>query len=492
MGERTVVRGVLVLDGTGRDGYVADVAWTDGLITEVGVADRGGRDIDGRGLVLAPGFIDVHTHDDVVVVRAPEMLPKLSQGVTTVVVGNCGISASPVTLTSGVPDPMNLLGTAADFVYPTFAAYRQAVDRVQPSVNVVALVGHTALRTNHLDRFDRPATGGEVEAMKAQLREALENGAVGLSTGLAYKNAFAAPEAEVLALARLLDEFGGVYTTHMRTEFDGVLGALDEAFSVGRHAGVPVVVSHLKCAGAGNWGRSGEVLDQFHWAAQTQALGCDCYPYSAGSSTLDLGQVTTDFPIRITWSEPHPEAGGRDLAAIAADWGVPLLDAARRLQPAGAVYHNMAEADVRRILADPATMIGSDGLPNDPRPHPRLWGTFPRVLGHYSRDEGLFPLAEAVRKMTSLPAARFGLDRGVIKPGLAADLVLFDPLTVRDVATFDDPIRTSEGIVSVWVNGRLSFHRDQGLVERAGGFLPRTRDVRETFPRFLGVSGSPP
>ena len=485
MGERTVVRGALVMDGTGAEGFVADVAWEDGVIAGVGLVPWEGEvEVDGTGLVLAPGFIDVHTHDDTNVVRTPEMLPKLSQGVTTVVVGNCGISASPVTLKAGVPDPMNLLGTADAFVYPTFAAYREAVDKARPSVNVVALVGHTALRTNHLERFDRPATPGEVEAMGAQLRQALAEGAVGLSTGLAYKNASAAPDTEVLALAALVAEAGGLYTTHMRTEFDGVLNAMDEAFAVGRWVGVPLVISHLKCAGAGNWGRGSELLDKLHRAAEGQAVGCDCYPYSAGSSTLDLTQVTADFPIRITWSDPWPDQGGRDLANIAADWGLSLLDAARRLQPAGAVYHNMAEADVRRILADPATMIGSDGLPNDPRPHPRLWGTFPRVLGHYSRDEKLFPLPEAVRKMTGLPAARFGLgDRGLVKPGLAADLVLFDPQTVRDVATFDDSIRPAEGIIAVWVNGVWSLDRGRGTGDRAGRFLPRARDVRETFPR---------
>ena len=320
--------------------------------------------------------------------------------------------------------------------------------------------------------------------MASQLREAMENGAVGLSTGLAYKNAFAAPEAEVQALAGLLAEFGGVYTTHMRTEFDGILGALDEALSVGRLAAVPVVVSHLKCAGAGNWGRAPEVLAVLHGAARTQAVGCDCYPYTAGSSTLDLGQVTSDFPIQITWSDPHPEMGGKTLAEIAGLWGLSLMDAARRLQPAGAVYHNMAEADVRLILGDRASMVGSDGLPNDPRPHPRLWGAFPRVLGHYCREVGLFPLGEAVRKMTGLSAARFGLvDRGLVRAGYAADLVLFDPLTVRDSATFADPIRPAEGVASVWVNGVLSYTKDGPTGNRAGRFLPRTADIRTTFVR---------
>ena len=249
----SIIRGALVVDGTGRDGYLADVGIDGGRITVIGsVGGRADRGWDGRGLVLAPGFIDSHTHDDISVIKTPELLPKVSQGVTTVVVGNCGISASPVTLRAELPDPMNLLGTAEDFCYPTFASYRQAVDRSRPSVNVVALVGHTALRANQLDHLDRPANPGQLRAMGAQLREALENGAAGLSTGLAYKNAFAAPSAEVQVLADQLAEFGGVYTTHLRTEFDGIIGALDEAFDLGRRARVPVIVSHLKCAGAGS------------------------------------------------------------------------------------------------------------------------------------------------------------------------------------------------------------------------------------------------
>jgi N-acyl-D-amino-acid deacylase len=204
-------------------------------------------------------------------------------------------------------------------------------------------------------------------------------------------------------------------------------------------------------------------------------IGCDAYPYSASSSLLDLKQVTADFDILITWSTPHPEAGNRLLADIARDWQMTLMDAARRLQPAGAVYHGMSEADVQCILRHPKTMIGSDGLPNDPHPHPRLWGTFPRVLGHYSRDLRLFPLSEAVRKMTSLAASRFGLhDRGLIRAGLRADLVLFDANTIADTATFEHPIRAAIGIDAVWVNGVLSYREGQPTGERAGQYLPRT------------------
>ncbi|MFW0758247.1 N-acyl-D-amino-acid deacylase family protein [Pseudomonas sp. H11T01] len=480
----TLIRNALIIDGTNTPGYAADVAILEGRIQRIGDLNGACADeeIDATGRVLAPGFIDVHTHDDTVVIRQPQMLPKLSQGVTTVIVGNCGISASPVSLRGEPPDPMNLLGAASAFVYPSFSDYRAAVEAANPTLNVAALVGHTALRSNHLDDLYRTATPREIRAMREQLRESLEAGALGLSTGLAYASAFCAETDEVQQLAEELTAFGAVYTTHLRSEFEPVLEAMDEAFQIGRHAKAPVIISHLKCAGAGNWGRSSQLLASLERAALSHPVGCDCYPYAASSSTLDLKQVTDAFRITITWSTPHPEVGGRDLKYIAADWGMPLLDAARRLQPAGAVYYGMDEADVRRILSHPLSMIGSDGLPGDPFPHPRLWGTFPRVLGHFSRDVGLFPLHTAVHKMTGLSAARFGLtERGEIREGHWADLVLFDPARVRDVADFTDPQRAAEGIEGVWVNGVRSYVDGRVTGRREGRFLAREGDLRLGF-----------
>lgn len=472
----TLIVGAQLYDGTGAPAVERDVALRDGRIAAIGNLSNWLAEevIEANGRALAPGFIDVHTHDDTHVIRSPQMLPKISQGVTTVVVGNCGISASPVTLAGDPPDPMNLLGERDAFQYPTFAAYVDAVNAARPAVNVGALVGHTALRSNHLDSLARAATSDEIAAMRVQLEEALAHGALGLSSGLAYASAYAAPTDEVMALAEPLAAAGAVYTTHMRTEFDAILDAMDEAYRVGRHARVPVVISHLKCAGPSNWGRSAEVLASLDNARRLQPVGCDCYPYSRSSSTLDLKQVTGDIDITITWSTPHPEQAGRLLKEIAADWGLTQQEAARQLQPAGAVYHNMSEDDVRRILSHPATMVGSDGLPNDPLPHPRLWGAFPRVLGHYARDAALIPLEEAVRKMTSVSARRFGLaQRGEVHVSWHADLVLFDPATVRDTATFDNPQQVADGIDAVWVNGVLSYRDGAPTGERAGRFVAR-------------------
>ena len=472
----TLIRNANVVDGSGSAAELLDVAIHDGRICGVGrsLECTASSVIDAEGLTLAPGFIDVHTHDDTAVIRTPAMLAKLSQGVTTVIVGNCGISAAPVELRGDPPDPMNLLGDAEHFRYPTFSAYVAAVGRAQPSVNVGALVGHTALRNNHMDRLDRTATEAEIEAMRAQLREALDCGALGLSSGLAYQSANAASTAEVLALAQPLASRGAVYVTHMRTETEGILDAMSEAFGIGQLSHVPVILSHLKCAGIANWGRSGEVLRSLDAARAVQPAGCDCYPYAAGSSTLDLRQVDERIEITITWSTSHPEVAGQPLAKIAEGWSVTQLEAARRLQPAGAIYHSISEEDMRRILAHPATMIGSDGLPNDPRPHPRLWGTFPRVLGHYSREEKLISLPDAVHKMTGMPAQRFGMaGRGLIRKEYSADLVLFDAEKIIDTATFADPIRTAQGIRGVWVNGVLSYTADGATGDRAGRFLRR-------------------
>ncbi|QCP48174.1 D-aminoacylase [Trinickia violacea] len=472
----TLIVDVQLYDGTGAPPVERDIALRNGKIAAIGNLSNWLAEevIEANGQALAPGFIDVHTHDDTHVVRAPQMLPKLSQGVTTVIVGNCGISASPVTLKGDPPDPMNLLGERDAFRYPTFAAYVEAVNAAQPAVNVAALIGHTALRNNQMDRLDRAASASEIQAMCAQLEEALKHGALGLSSGLAYGSAFAAPAEEVMALAEPLAAAGALYTTHMRTEFDAILDAMDEAYRIGRHARVPVVISHLKCAGPSNWGRSTEVLASLEGARRMQPVGCDCYPYNRSSSTLDLKQVTGDIDITITWSTPHPEMAGKLVKEIAAEWGVSQQEAAARLKPAGAVYHNMSEEDVRRILSHPATMVGSDGLPNDPLPHPRLWGAFPRVLGHYARDAQLIPLEEAVRKMTGLSARRFGLaQRGEIHIGYHADLVLFDPARVRDAATFDNPQQPADGIEAVWVNGVLSYRSGQATGERAGRFVAR-------------------
>ncbi|NOI27289.1 N-acyl-D-amino-acid deacylase family protein [Vibrio coralliilyticus] len=472
----TIIKSVEVFDGTGAKPFIADVAIRQDRIEQVGQLDSttARSVVDGSGLALAPGFIDVHTHDDTNVIRYPDCLPKISQGVTTVIVGNCGISASPTVLAGDPPDPMNLLGKQEDFQYPTFATYAKAVQDAHPAVNVAALIGHTTLRNNVMDDLQRTATDSEIAQMRAALDQAMAEGALGLSSGLAYASAKESTADEVMRLAQILGQHGGIYTTHMRTEFEEILSAMEEAFETGQYAKVPVVISHLKCAGAGNWGRTVEVLDLMDKVSQQQDVSCDCYPYSASSSTLDLKQVTDEIDIFITWSEAKPEHAGKMLKDIADEMALPLLEAAKAIQPAGAVYHCMDEEDVKRVLKYKLTMVGSDGLPNDPHPHPRLWGTFPKVLGHYCREEALFSLAEAIHKMTGMSARRYNLkNRGEIKPGAFADLVLFNPDTIKDTATFENPISVAEGIESVFVNGELSYLKGEVTENRNGVFIYR-------------------
>jgi len=452
-----ILRGGTVIDGTGGPRRRADVAIAGDRIEAVGDISKsaGAREIDASGKIVAPGFIDVHTHDDRALFATPEMAAKASQGVTTVITGNCGVSLAPLTLAQAPPPPLDLIGDRADYLYPRFADYLAALDKSPAAINAACLVGHSTLRAGVMPEFDRPARADEIAAMAERLQEALDAGAIGMSTGLFYAPAFHAPPAEIEALAARLRPAGALYTTHMRDEAEHVLDSLDETFHVGEAAGVPVVISHHKTTGVANFGRTAETLPKIAAAMRRQEIGLDAYPYIASSTVLRTQRIEDALKVLITWSKPCPEQAGRELAEIARDWGVDILEAAARLQPAGAIYWMMDEADVRRVLAFDETMIGSDGLPHDIHPHPRLWGTFPRVLGHYCRQVGLFGLEAAVHKMTGLSAARFGLHgRGVVRPGAYADLTLFDAGTIIDRATFANPTRPAAGIEHVFVNGR--------------------------------------
>ncbi|HET6621710.1 MAG TPA: D-aminoacylase [Dongiaceae bacterium] len=470
-----LIQRALLFDGAGTPPVPGDVAVTEGRITVIGDLRnwRAHETINAQGLAVAPGFIDVHTHDDRALLIG-DMANKTSQGVTSVVAGNCGVSLAPLSLGGNPPPPLDLIGAQADFRYPAFADYMAALDRDPPAVNAACLVGHSTLRVGAMDRLDRPATAGEIATMRAKLQEALDAGAIGLSTGLAYDPAIEAPTTEIRALAALLKPAGAIHTTHMRNEEEHVAEAMDEAFAIGQSAGVPVVISHFKVHGRANFGRSAETLAKFDAQRMHQPLALDAYPYSASSTVLRAQEAAEGVKIMVTWSTPHPEMASRMLEDIAAEWGCTPGAAARKLQPAGAVYFAMDEADVQRILSYPHTMIGSDGLPHDAHPHPRLWGSFPRVLGHYARELGLFPMEEAIRRMTSLPAERFGLaGRGRLKQGYAADLVLFDPAAVKDRATFEHPKQASAGIVSVWVNGQSVWRDGKSTGVRPGRALRR-------------------
>ena len=472
-----VIRDGEVVDGTGRERFRADVAIAADRIVAVGDFGelQGAREIDAEDRVVAPGFVDTHTHDDCALLTMPDMPAKTSQGVTSLIAGNCGVSLAPLVLEGAPPPPLDLLISEPGWYrFASFGAFVDQLAATPPAVNCALLVGHITLRHRVMDRLDQAARPDEIEAMRKEVTAAMEQGAIGFSTGLDYPSAVAASSEEVKALVSAVRPFGGIYCSHHRNYFDGLEDALKEAFNIGRETKVPLVLSHHQATGAANFGKGPKTLAMIDEARQETPIGLDAYPYAASSKTLDPGRAKPGVRIMITWSTPHPEAAGRDLADIAREWGLEPPAAAERLLPAGAIYFQLDENDVRAILKYPQTMIGSDGLPHDVHPHPRLWGTFPRMLGHYVRQEGLVPLEQAVHRMTMLPAQWFGLrDRGILRAGAFADVVVFDPDSITDRSTFSDPIRKSEGIDAVIVNGEIVWEHGSATGRRPGRVLAR-------------------
>lgn len=467
-----VIRGAFVIDGTGAVGVEADVAVAGDRIVAIerdgvasGAIDVGETTtvVDGAGRALAPGFIDTHTHDDFAVAVHPDMGFKVQGGVTTCVVGNCGLGAAPWSIAS-----LSARAFHPDHELPQwdgYGGYLDWLDQHPPSVNVAALVGHGTVRGAVMGGTDAAPAPDQLASMREIVAEGMAAGCIGMSTGLIYVPGSYATTDEIVALATVVAEAGGLYTSHIRDEGDGLLDAVDEAITIGREARLPVVISHLKATGPANWGKVIEALDRIDAAGPTVAA--DQYPYTAGSTILSaiagggrgLGAAVDPAATVIASTDDHPQWHGRSLEELAAELDVAPADAARIVldaEPtATVILHTMSEDDVRTIMAHPGIMIGSDGLPTlAGQPHPRLYGTFARVIGHYGRDLGLLTLEESIHRMTGRSAAVFGLvDRGEIRPGAYADLVLFDPATIIDVGTYTDPHHPPRGIDGVWVNG---------------------------------------
>jgi N-acyl-D-amino-acid deacylase len=455
----------------------------DGRVAAIGRLGQAGAnaELDASGRIAAPGFIDAHTHDDRLLLSDSVMTPKVSQGVTTVIAGNCGISLAHAPTKGAATPPLDLLdGEGQWFRFPSFAAYREELRASPAALNAACLVGHTTFRIAAMDSLDRAATAAEISKMREMARESLASGAIGVSTGTAYLPAAEAPTEELIEVCRPLEEYSGLYVTHMRNEDDRITESMEETFLIGRTLGVPVVISHHKCVGARNHGRSPETLALVEKAMREQPVGLDCYPYIASSTVLRYDRLEQSSKILITWSKPHPEFSGLDLEEVARRIGLSKADAVEKIKPAGAIYFMLDEKDVQRILAFEETMIGSDGLPHDAKPHPRLWGTFPRVLGHYSRDLKLFPLETAVYKMTGLPAAKFRLaGRGILKEGNHADITIFDAGTVIDAADFQRSTEPAKGIEVVIVNGEIVWRDGGATGKRPGLLLANRRGVVE-------------
>jgi len=502
-----VIRGGTVVDGTGKDGYSADIGVNGGVISAIGdlAAAETACELDARGLIVAPGFIDAHTHSDLACYQdAALSAASVRQGVTTEVCGNCGFSPFPCPpeRTDDVRRHVDvLLGPRA---FPELSAWGVAVEAEGLYANLLPLVGHGTLRAGVLGFVRRAPRSDEFRQMAALARGALEQGAAGVSSGLVYTPGAYAQTAEIVDLCRqVLAGTGRPYVTHIRGETHMVREAVSEAIAIGRDAGVPVHISHHKVAGRENWGRSDETLAL---VAQARAEGTDVtidvYPYTAASTLLysllppwvqeggrgpllerladrDLRERLTleieqghpgweDFPRAAGWdgvvvasSPMATECEGRSIADLADEASLPPLDYVAGFLRATdgqviVLLHVMAESDVRNILAFDGAMVGSDGLPLPGKPHPRVAGTFSRVLRRYSREEKLLALPEAVRKMTALTAERFGLvDRGIIALDKAADLVIFSAEEVGDRADFAEPLRPPEGTWHVLVDGNL-------------------------------------
>ncbi len=495
-----LLRGGHIVDGTGNPWFRGDLAIEGDRIARIAprIDARARRVIDLEGQVIAPGFIDLHTHAIRGLFEVPTAENYVRQGVTTIMEGPDGSSPLPL----------------SDFL--------DRVVRTRTSVNVGVFVGQGSIRAQVMGPVDRPATPGELGEMLALVREAMRQGAFGMSTGLLYVPGTFTPTAEVIELARVAGELGGIHTSHMRDEASGILDSVRETIAIGEQGHLPTHITHHKIVGLPNWGKSVESLAL---VAEARARGVDVtvdqYPYTAASNgirallprwALEGGRqrlldrlrdpATRDRVRRETAERIRVDRGGGDPARVTiafCEWdptlqGKSLTDITRERGHeatienaaettmdlvarggARAIYHAMDEADLERILASPITMIASDGevpIFGQAFPHPRSYGTFARVLGRYVREKGVLSLEDAVRKMTSRPAQRIGLvDRGVLRPGLKADLSVFDPLRVRDRATFEAPHQYAEGFSLVVVNGEIVFEAGRMTPARPGVVL---------------------
>ena len=431
------------------------------------------RKIDAQFHIIAPGFIDVHTHDDQNVFDDPSMSCKISQGVTTCIVGNCGISLAPFNFSGNVPAPIPLLGKKEVFKYARVRDYRDNFIKNPSSINVALLTGHSMLRVQAMNGdYNRAANNEEIKIMQDLLHKAMKDGSIGLSTGLAYPAASSAPTEEIIELAKVLKEYNGIFTTHMRNEGDNLINSVKETIKIGEFSGVRTVISHHKCAGRANWGKSKKSLKLIENAKNNQHLDLDCYPYTASSTMLLKDFIARADKVLVTWSDKFKDLKVNDINNIAEEFDCSVDDVVDKLYPAGAIYFQMDDDDLNRILKFNGSMIGSDGLPGDKHPHPRLWGTFPRVLGKYSREMQLFSLEEAIFKMTGKSAATFGLEkRGFIKEGYFADIVIIDEQNVIDNATYEKPLIPSSGIEQVFTNGQLVWKNLKAKLNFPGKFL---------------------
>lgn len=506
MAHDLVIDGATVVDGTGEPGYRASVGVRDGRIAEIGEHLSGTTVIDAAGLVLAPGFVDMHAHSDLVLLTEPEHLAKVSQGVTTEVIGQDGLSYAPVDDTTLAALREQLAGWNGD--PPGFRwdwrSVGEYLDRLDTgiAVNAAYLVPQGTVRMRHVGWTDRPATPAELDGMRADVADALRHGAVGMSSGLSYTPGMYADTAELVALCEVVAAHGGYYSPHHRSYGAGALTAYAEMIEVARRSGVALHLAHATMNYPVNAGRADELLALLDDAIDAGGdISLDTYPYLPGATYLaallpswaaEGGPAATvdrlsDQDTRERIRQDIEETGSDGNNGVPVDWRLIEINGVRHRRHAHLVGHTVQasaerlgvratdlfldtlrdddlgtaclmhvgdEANVRAIMRHRAHTGGSDGLLVGDRPHPRAWGTFPRYLGRYVRELGVLGLAECVAHLTSRPARRLGLtDRGIIRSGAVADLVLFDPDTIADTSTFAEPRQQATGVHTVLVNG---------------------------------------
>ncbi|MEX2540638.1 MAG: D-aminoacylase [Trueperaceae bacterium] len=517
----TLFKDTRIVDGSGNPWFRGDVGVDAGRISAVGdLTGSSARSVvDAHDSYLTPGFIDVHTHSDFSLPAFPRAESLISQGITTEIVGNCGLTPHPVG-----PDRLDLiqkytafLGAKMPWDWSSTAEFLGYLESLPLSHDVVTLVGHGSIRVAVMGFDDRAPTAGELDLMKKYVGQAMEAGAAGLSSGLIYAPGSSAASDELSELCSVVRRFRGIYTTHLRDESTGLMSAVEEALQIGKSAGVPVQFSHHKVMGEANWGLVRESLARIDRARREgQDVTLDQYPYTGSSTTFSvflpgwaleggvarllerLGEEETRRRIALAaqgtdWSQvliaglaraEHKEYEGLSIHQLGAALGKDPFEAALELTlaeegPFSIVRFGMAEQDVKYVMRHPHVMVASDGHAMSPelggKPHPRSYGTFPRVLGRYTDALGGLSLEESVRKMTSLPAQRFGLwDRGLIRPGQRADLNMLSP-TISDTATFNDAHSYSRGVESVLVNGELVWNEGGDTGARVGRVVRSSR-----------------
>ncbi|MET1129062.1 MAG: D-aminoacylase [Thermoproteota archaeon] len=520
-----IIRGGIILDGTGSPPFRADIGVRGDTIIKIG--DLSGAQaevvVDASELYVSPGFIDIHNHSDVSIFAVPTADNYVLQGVTTIVVGNCGSSPAPLTeLNRELVERYKKLYPEVNINWKSFPEYLDKLDSLPKKINVAPLVGFGAVRSSVLGFDDVKPTPSQLAEMKEAVDEAMRSGAFGLSTGLIYTPQDYADTSEIIELCKVVARYGGIYSTHMRNEGIRLIDSVMEAVSIGLASGCPVEISHLKAVGKPAWGLVRKALDLIeYYASLGYDVSADVYPYTATSTSLSIvlpprlreggaaklaerlanlrsldelrteiekawrstGRVLEWSQVAVALSPSHPEVEGMTVAEIARSWGVDPVEVVVKLLVddkglTSAVYHTLREDDVIEAIKSPYTAIGSDGSIRrygKGKPHPRSYGTFPRVIARYVRELKVISLPEAMRKMTSLPARKMRLwDRGILRPGMKADIVVFDYYRIHDTATFENPHSYPVGIEYVIVNGKLAVEDGEPTKNMSGRLLRRT------------------